>query len=388
MANNLTFEQVSVLLNDVLKQAKGVEAVGEINASNFVAVGQTLLKSGYDNVLNAISVVLSNSYFSIRPYARKFGGLYVDSQKWGNIVRKIQVVDKAPVNNSEYELENGAGVDQYALNKPLVLQLNFYGGNTYSRDLPIFKNQLDVAFSSPEEMGRFWAMLFQNLDDMVEQDKESMARMCVVNFIAGKVAGDSDNVVHLVTKYNDITGANVTAETVRSKENWVDFCRWMFGYIKTLSEKLTNRSVNYHINVDGKPITRHSPLEKQKVYLLSDDVNMIDTTVMSQTYHTRYLDVVDFEKVSFWQSIDTPSAINVKPSYLKTNGEVALAEEAVVEDVFGIIFDEEAMGVTSINEWAQMTPMNARGGYAVQWNHYTLRYWNDFTENAIVLMLD
>lgn len=388
MANELNFDQVSALLNATLKQARGVDPVGEITLGNFAAVGQTLLKSGYDNLLNAISVVLSETYFSIRPYRQKFSGMYVSGQKFGNIVRKLQVVDKSAIDNDEYNLADGAGVDQYKISKPLVLQLNFYGGNTYSRDLPIFKNQLDVAFSNPEELGRFWSMLYQNLDDMVQQDKETEARLCLANFIGGKIAGDQDNVVHLVTKYNDITGRNLTAETVHAPENWTDFVRWMFGYIKTLSEKLTNRTQRYHINIDGKPISRHTPLDRQRVYLLSDEANMIDTTVMSQTYHNDYLKVVDFETVSYWQGVDSPGAINVKPTYLKPDGTLQQAAEAVTADVFGIIWDAEAMGCTVINEWSQVTPMNARGGYAVRWDHYTTRWWNDFTENAIVLMLD
>lgn len=388
MANELNFDQVSALLNATLKQARGVDPVGEITLGNFAAVGQTLLKSGYDNLLNAISVVLSETYFSIRPYRQKFSGMYVSSQKFGNIVRKLQVVDKSAIDNDEYNLADGAGVDQYKISKPLVLQLNFYGGTTYSRDLPIFKNQLDVAFSNPEELGRFWSMLYQNLDDMVQQDKETEARLCLANFIGGKIAGDPENVVHLVTKYNDITGRNLTAETVHAPENWTDFVRWMFGYIKTLSEKLTNRTQRYHINIDGKPISRHTPLDRQRVYLLSDEANMIDTTVMSQTYHNDYLKVVDFETVSYWQGVDNPGAINVKPTYLKPDGTLQQAAKAVTADVFGIIWDAEAMGCTVINEWSQVTPMNARGGYAVRWDHYTTRWWNDFTENAIVLMLD
>ena len=389
MANNLSFDQVSTLLNATLEQVRGVEPVGEITLHNFAAVGQTLLKAGYDNLLNAISVVLSDTYFSIRPYGQKFGGLFVDSQQWGGYVRKIQVVDKEAVDNDEYDLQDGPGVDHYAINKPLVLQLNFYGGTTYSRDLPIFKNQLDIAFSSAEELGRFWSMLYQNLDDMVTQDRETQARLAVCNFIGGKIKGDADNVVHLVQRYNDITGKALTDETVHAPENWRDFCLWMFGYIKTLSEQLTERTQKFHINVAGKPISRHTPLDRQKVYLLNTEANMIDTTVMSQAYHDDYLKVVDFETVNFWQGIDTPAAINLKPSYLNgATGEVVNSPDAVTADIFGIIFDEEAIRCTVINEWSQVTPMNARGGYSVRWDHYTVRWMNDFTENAIVLMLD
>lgn len=386
--NELNFEQVSTLLKATLAQVRGAADVGEITTANFASVGTTALKCGYDNLLNAISQVLSTTYFSIRPYRGKFGGLYVDSQKWGGYTRKVQVVDKDPENNVEYTLADNQSVDMYEIHKPKILQLNFYGGNTYSRDLPIFKDQLDVAFSSPAELGRFWAMLYQNLDDMVQQDKETEARLAVLNFIGGKLKGDTDNVIHLVTKYNEITGKTLDAATVRQPENWTDFCRWMLGYIRTLSEKMTNRTVKYHINVTGKPITRHTPLDRQKVYLLSDDANMIDTTVMSTTYNDDYLKVVDYEPVSFWQSIDSPATVKVTPSYLAPDGTITTATSAVTADVFGVIFDEEAIRASLINEWSGTTPLNARGGYSVRWDHYTVRWMNDFTENGLVLCLD
>lgn len=386
MANTLSFDQVATLLNATLQQVRGDAAVSDINTANFATVAQTALLSGYDPLLNAISQVLTRTYFSVRPYSPKFRGIMMDEQQWGNMVRKVQVVDKAAKDNDEYKLADGQSVDPYIVNKPKILQLNFYGAQTYSRDLPIFKNQLDVAFSNAAELGAFWQMLYQNLDDLVAQDQETMARLCICNFIGGKI--DANNgVVHLVTKYNEITGETLTADTVRNQANWVPFCRWMLGYIKTLSEKLTERSTLYHINVTDKPITRHTPLARQKVYLLSDDANMIDTTVMSQAYHDNYLKVVDFERVGFWQSIQSPARVKVTPSYLKADGSIETGT-AVDKDVFGVIFDEDALGTTLVNKWSATTPLNARGGYSVMWTHYTGRWCNDFTENGLVLLLD
>ena len=162
----------------------------------------------------------------------------------------------------------------------------------------------------------------------------------------------------------------------------------MLRYVRTLSEKITNRTVKYHINVTDKPITRHTPLDRQKVYLLSDDANMIDTTVMSTTYNDDYLKVVDFEPVSFWQSIDSPASINVTPSYLAPDGTITTATSAVTANVFGVIFDEEAISASLINELSVTTPLNERGGYSVRCDHYTVRWMNDFTENGLVLCLD
>ena len=388
MANKLTFDQAAVLMKATLDQMKGVTPVAEINSGNFTSVGQTMLQAGYDPLLNAISVVLGKTYFSIRPYKSKFDSLYVDEARWGIYARKLTVVDKDPKANAEYFPENGAGIDMYAIDKTIVLQLNFYGGDTYSRDLVIWKNQLDLAFTDPEELSRFWSMLYQNLDDMVEQDREAQARLAIINFIAGKAKGDADNVIHLVQVYNDETGLDLTAETVRQPDNWKNFVLWALAYIKTLSDMMTERSQKFHINVEGKSVQRHSPLDRQAVYLLAKEGNAIDTRVMSQSYHDDYLKKVDFKTVGFWQSIDTPAAIHAKPTYLKSDGALETAAEAFAGDVFGVIFDKEAVVCALINEWSAVTPMNARGGYSVRWDHYTCRWMNDFTENGVVLMLD
>ena len=53
-----------------------------------------------------------------------------------------------------------------------------------------------------------------------------------------------------------------------------------------------------------------------------------------------------------------------------------------------MIFDEEAVGVTMINNSLTATPINARGLYTNLWWNSTYRWWNDFTENGIVLLLD
>ena len=74
---------------------------------------------------------------------------------------------------------------------------------------------------------------------------------------------------------------------------------------------------------------------------------------------------------------------------MHTDGTLKQPESATVKsNIFGVIFDEEALGYTVVNEWSQPTPFNARGGYTNIFWHWTERYWNDFTENGIVLLLD
>lgn len=387
--NDLTFNQLSTVLNSIVKQATGKQAQQVTNTAEFVSVAQTALKTGYDPVLQAISQVLSRTIFSIRPYTRKFGGLMVSNQQFGNIVRKLNIADKDWENDSRFELADGSGVDMYKVNKPAILQTNFYGANVFEKSLTIFKDQLDCAFSSPDEFGRFVSMTMTNASDMIEQAHENLARATLANFIGGKISGDTASVIHLLSEYNTITGLQLTAETVYQPANFKPFMQWVYSRVASLSSLMTERTQKFHINVTGKEISRHTPVNKQKVYLYAPARYQTETMVLADVYHDNFLRMADNETVNFWQSIDKPDEINVQPVYLQTDGTLKTDGSPVNQKgIFGVMFDEEAAGYTVVNQWSAPTPFNVKGGYSNIFWHFTDRYWNDFTENGVVLLLD
>ena len=388
--NDLTFNQLSTVLNSIVQQATGKQAQQVTNTAEFVSVAQTALKTGYDPVLQAISQVLSRTIFSIRPYTRKFGGLTVSNQQFGNIVRKLNIADKDWENDSRFELEDCTSVDMYKVNKPAILQTNFYGANVFEKSLTIFKDQLDCAFSSPDEFGRFVSMTITNASDMIEQAHENLARATLANFIGGKISGDTASVIHLLTEYNTITGLEtpLTAETVYQPTNFKPFMQWVYSRVASLSSLMTERTQKFHINVTGKEISRHTPVNKQKVYLYAPARYQTETMVLADVYHDNFLRMADNETVNFWQSIDKPDEINVQPVYLQADGTLKTGEALNKANIFGVMFDEEAAGYTVVNQWSAPTPFNVKGGYSNIFWHFTDRYWNDFTENGVVLLLD
>lgn len=387
MANTLSFADVATLLNSINRQATGANNITPTNTGEFVSVAQTTLLSGYDNVINAISQVLSATVFSIRPYNRKFSGLFMNSQQFGNHVRKLTAVDSDAQTDTHRQL-NADQYDMFKVRKNEVLQTNFYGAEVYKRWVTVYQHQLKEAFSGPEEFGRFISMILQNVSDQIEQDHENLARMCLVNFIGGKLAAQN-GVVHLVTEYNDVTGANLDSDTVKSPANFVPFMKWAYARIKTVSDMLTERSQLYHINVAGKEVSRHTPRDRQRLYMYASDVNNMESSVLSSVFHDGYLKEIDFEKVNYWQSIQTPMGIQCKPTYMHTDGTLKTAAENVTQsNVFGVLFDEEAVGITTVETWNANSPFNADGGYTNMFWHFTDRYFNDFTENGVVFMLD
>lgn len=389
--NDLTFNQLSMVLNSIVQQATGQQAQQVTNTAEFVSVAQTALKTGYDPVLQAISQVLSRTIFSIRPYTRKFGGLMVSNQQFGNIVRKLNIADKDWEEDSRFELTDQNSVDMYKVNKPSILQTNFYGANVFEKSLTIFKDQLDCAFSNPDEFGRFVSMTMTNASDMIEQAHENLARATLANFIGGKIIGDLASVIHLLTEYNTITGLTtpLTAETVYQPANFKPFMQWVYSRVASLSSLMTERTQKFHINVTGKEISRHTPVNKQKVYLYAPARYQTETMVLADVYHDNFLRMADNETVNFWQSIDKPDEINVQPVYLQADGTLKSDDSPVNQKgIFGVMFDEEAAGYTVVNQWSAPTPFNSKGGYSNIFWHFTDRYWNDFTENGIVLLLD
>lgn len=383
----MTFNQLSTVLAAITSQATGSAVLAPVDTASFVSVAQTALKTGYDPMMAAVSQVLSRTIFSVRPYSRRFSGLEVTRERYGNHIRKLQALDLPFEEDDRLKLTDGQSIDQYIVKKPGVLQTNFYGENLFQKSITIFRDQMDTAFEGPDQFGRFISMVLSNASDQIEQAKESVERATVANLIAGVTVVNTDATLHLVTLYNGFAGTSLTSQTVAQPENWRPFIQWLVGFLGNLMDKMAERSQLYHLNITGKEVMRHTPAADRHMYLASDFVNHMEAGAMSDTFHDNYLSVGTFNKVTFWQNITDPRAINVDAGYIDATG--AVAHSAVdLDNVVGVIHDREAAMTCTVNEWQANSPFNARGGYTNMFWHFTERYLNDFTENAVVLLLD
>lgn len=399
MANDLSFNQISTLLNAINQQATGQTSIAPVDTASFVSMANTLLQMGYDPLATAISQVLARTIFSVRPYSELFKGIRVSNQKYGNHVRKLQVVDRPLVDSKVYDLTDEYAVDHYEVRKPKVLQTNYYGEETFSDFLTIYTVQLDNAMSGPEEFASFISMILQNVEDKLTMSRENLSRMLVSNLIGAKALADSGNVINLLTAYNDYLGltstSRLTVEDVKDPDKYGDFIKFAYAKIKNVSDLMRSRSVKYHMNITGSPIMRHTPYANQRLYISSFDKHMIDTRVLADVFNDDQMKLMDFQPVDFWQSIESPDTVSVIPVYIDSSGQLVNADTtaesrttSVVTGVFGVLMDEEAIGYTITLERTERTPLNARGMYYNQFWHDTKKYWTDLTENAVVFILD
>lgn len=386
--NSLTIEQINTVLNSIVSQATGSTAIANYNGNSLITVAQTALLSSPDTVMNAVSQVLSRTIFSIRNYTAKFPTLRADTQRYGNIVRKINFIDWENQQNESYSLADGESVDMYTVQLLNLLQTNFYGQVTWEKQLTTFLTQLDTAFQSASQFGSFWSSLLTHVNNQIEQSHETLARALVVNLIASIISENSTYRVYpLITNYNAETGLELTKGDIYKPENFPAFMAWAASRIARIRRMLTERTSLYHTNVTDKVVMRHTPYENQKMYIYAPVMFDLNMRALTELFNDKYIKLGENQIVSYWQSSQKPDEIAQTPVYMGADGAVKTGTAVTRSDIFGVIFDEDAIGYTVVNERQRTTPLNARGEYFNTFFKYNDRYWMDNSENAIVLTL-
>lgn len=395
MANTMTVRDVYALVNNIASQATGRTDLSVVDTTTFTTVGETLLRTSAENTLNAISCVLADTIFSVRPYKGKLESLKTSQRRWGAQVRKIvnlyqEAEESTDWNTEEHAstLADGNSIDMYKIKKPSVLQLNFYGSKVLQKHITRFRDQLSLAFQSEAEFIRFIDSVMVEFSNEIELLNEQETRLTLLNFMGG-ISSMGLSEVDLVAEYNTKFGTTKTRAQLLSSD-LESFMQFVASTIKTYSERLTDMSTVYHANITGyEKIMRHTPKEKQKMIMYAPLFIDSKATVYSQIFNPEYLEIGDFEGVNYWQSQNDPTAIHVKPNILDVStGKSKDAETAVNLDyVLGVLFDEDACGVMPQFDYASTTPFNSAGGYYNQYIHWRFNSFCDYTENAVLFVL-
>lgn len=406
--NQMKIEDVYAVLNSIHEQTALGQPVAGIDTSQFVSVANTMLQQNTDVVYNALMNTIAKTVFSTRPYSRQFGGMIVDNLKWGGIVRKIQFGDTdAVADKAFHNIVDGQSVDHYIVNKGDVLETRYYGSAVYQDVMTVFRDQLVNAFSGPEQLGSFVAAKANEVNNKWVQWTEDLARGLIINAIFA-VNNQYDygrgNVLHLIRMYNDDTGSSITLDDVKAGAAAKPFWEYVRAKIRTIQRLFTNRNIaGVGAILSGHNILRHTPYEKQKVYLLAPYMDLMETSTLSEAFHNDMLKYADYEGVSYWQAFmdsgedylefDTVAAS--KYVYLNPdNGQYADVTTgtdgypSTYAHVLGLIFDEDMMNINIKDTIVQNTPMNSRGLYFNTWLTAHAQYCQDFTEKCCILMLD
>lgn len=404
MAVGMTFQDISAVLSEINKAATGQDPTSDIiNTSSFVSVAEAVRQTGTDNLLHAITQVFTRTIFAVRPYRAQMLGLEKDGSAWGNHVRKINYFDSDPIKDTTYSLptngtagneSSGNSVDPWIVERPKVLQTNYYGQSNYSRMYTQGLIQLNSAFQGPDQLAEFWGGMATHMANQIEQDRENLSRLLVVNRMAGTPSTSPSSVIYLLDEYNAETGLSLTATSVFAPDNFPDFARFAFARINDVSDMLRARTIKWHQNwassngISTYNFMRHTPYDRQHLYLSSRLQRQIGARVLAGTFNSGMLQYRDMELVPYWQTPDERETVKVKPITTTSAGAAqAMATNVGLANIVGVLFDDDAIGYTPIDSQVLATPVNARSRFVNFWYHYGWRWYNDFTENAVLFLL-
>lgn len=392
--NSLTPVDVYKIVNDMNSQMFGTKEIEVIDATSFVSVGEKMLRSGTENIMNAMAVTFMKNYFPNTPYIGKVRIIDETSERWGAIALETvplhQDEEASEDTNTDLnatQFDDGNSVDMYKIKKPKVVQLKFYGTKKEQNHITRLDDQLSQSLRSAEEFGQFYVSVMTEFRNDIEQAMEAGRRLAICNYIAG-VSAMGLYEVDLTQEYNAEHGTSYTGLQLRTT-NTKNFVPWFVAYVQNLSDCMTERSTMYHANFTGQDILRFTPKEYQKFIMINSFWKQAQTSVLSAAFNDKYLKIADVEFVNYWQSIKDPEKIKIKPNILDlaTGASKDATTNVELPYVLGCIFDRRAVGVNYQFTKTITTPVNAAGDYYNTYVHYRKNYWNNYTHNGVVFVM-
>lgn len=390
----LTAKQIYNIVNEVASQAMGSKAIGVIDNTGLIALGNTVLGSSdtVNNFINALTDRIGRTIVSFRAYHSHFPDFERDSIEWGNILQKLKVGMPDAEEDQSYNLVDGTSVDQYKINKAKVNQLLFTTETPWQTHITVHLDELEKAFIDSTAMGTFISSMFGEVQNRIELAMENLSMDCVNNYISEiysrrDVASSKKRVFKLVTMYKDATGVDHTTEPLNAldDEEFLKFTVRTINKISSTMEYMTTGIFNTPANVgettNSSVYTRHTPKSEQKLMLFIDMVNALKTNINSKSFNMEQVAIdIPFMTVPFWQSIDSPAGIHINKT--------ASNAVSTVSNVMGILFDREAMGTYKKQYNSLTSPVNAAGRYYNVFYHMRTIFFNDLTENAVIFILE
>ena len=411
------------IMTELVREATSQKTITVVNMSDYISAGETVLQTGYENVFNALGIVMGKLLVAARPYKAKLALINsLNTDCYTSRMRKVSFYSKDPVasgmfntdifTNLKDKFTNGenevGGVAQstksmWEQNQAMPLEVNFAGSTVWDHTITMYEEQIKAAFRDPVELAQFVQGMLIEHDNDIESTKEAFNRMNLLSKIASTYYYDAvlnqvvGSAVNLTAAYNARFGTTYTSAQLRSTQ-LKSFLEFMVATIKKCSDYMTERTAKYHLpmtkTVDGVQynILRHTPYNKQKLFLFEPLFREAESMVLPEIFHDERLEMDNYEGVTYWQENaeddEDRAAIKVKTAYYDTvSGEQKATSDIELDYVVGLLTDEDGIMTDFQLERAATTPLEAKKMYRNVILHFAKNAINDPSENAIIFYM-
>ena len=401
MANTLTPTDVYAIVNAMAAEMYGTSnSLQAVNTSTFATVGENMLRTGYENTVGALSVVIGRTIIAARPYRGKFRIIMKVPQEFGLITRKISFYSTNLEASTDFntnlagtQIVDGASIDPWTISKTYPLEINFVGLKVTQKNYTVFRYQLKQAFQSEANFSSFVSGLLIQIANDLEVDMDAENRLQVLNAIGATYdVGGTRQAVNLTTEYNAFVGGGTYTTADLLTTQFEDFMKYFVMRLKGDMELMSEYNSLFHLTPaknddsgNALVLNRHTPPEMRRLLLFMPLMRQAESFIFPSLFDSSYLRIENFEGVEYWQNPNVPMGVDVTPNELDiATGQSATGNQVQLDNVVGLLFDRDAL-VTSVHvEDVITSPINNRGSYYNVTYHYGKDYQLDQTENMIL----
>lgn len=400
----LTPKEGYALMNLLVAEATGVNStISVIDTSSFISAGETVMATGKENVLNALSIVIGRTMVMTEPYEAKFRIINEESEElYEQRVRVLIPYDDKAVpegawntdlyTNLSQGFDNGSNsgssvASMWEQHRKDFLELNFAGMVVWSYGITLDEDAFKIAFTSVNDFTAFVSGIMTEVENDLEQEKEAFRRAVFLNRLAQSINDEQSygTAVNLTAAYNTKFGTQYTSEQLRTTY-LKSFLEFMTSYIKNLSNMLTYRSKKFHNPYTKTVGTAPNTVEynvltqtkkaNQKMVLYRPLIIDAEAMVMPEIFNPNYLSIENYEGIDFFQNIDAGAAIKVTPTAV-VNGVQTAGDTVDCPYVVGAIWDDRALRCGTFLDSSETTPLEARKKYRNIWWHIAKKSYNN-----------
>lgn len=382
-------KQIYSLVNTATQEVLGESVIVNEDLSNLVEVGTALENAnGLDNYVRSLNDHIGRMVFVNRIYNGRVPSVLKDGWEYGSILEKVQMELPEATENESWELENGASYDPNIFYKPSVSVKFWNKRTTFEIPISITETQVKSAFSNAVQMNSFISMIYTAITNSMTLKLDALVMRTINSFIGDTVYAEYQGAnlnsksgvraVNLLYQYNNRPNT-VTQLTADEALESPEFLRFASKQISLYTDRMASYSEIF--NIGGKP--RFTPQDRMHVVLLSEFEKASNVYLQSDVWHNELTALPKAESVPFWQgsgqdyAFDSTGTINVKTGNNNT---------VEVTGVLGVIFDNDALGVTNENQRVK-TNYNAKAEFWNEWHKFDAGYFNDTDENFVVFFV-
>ena len=392
----MKFVDVTTLTQEAVAQTLGTTyltkdgKIASIESYKLVDVGKDVLDSGsVDAYVKSLLTQMGKMVVDAKRYTAELPSIFVDNFEWGGYVERVYFAPQDLITDEMYSLVDGQTYEDHKFYKPKTSAKIYEQAKTIMCPISITRDQMQMAFTSWEQMNSFLSGIYTNVQNTVELAMEAYAHMLISCGIA--ISDKATNTaVHLLTE--GITAGLLkpedTPETAMRNEN---FIRWAMQRISSIRKYMKR----YTTAFNNGSIPTFTNDTDNKMVLLTDFANACKFEVRANTFNEKLLGIGDFDEVSCWQAFKsntTPDFSFATNSSVKisadTNNTLGIGVNAYNgTGIVGIIYDHRAMGLCP-HKVKVTTNYTAIADFWNEYYHQLVNYIIDSNYNMVALILD